>query len=223
MKIELAVIGLTVGVLGTLFAFAGNSPEPGEAAVRPGDKSLVVAGGCFWCVEAIFEELRGVSKVESGYTGGKVKNPTYAQVCAGVTGHAEAVKVYYNPAEISADDLLRIFFTTHDPTTLNRQGPDSGTQYRSAIFFANEEEKARAERIIKEVGDAKIWSNPIVTTIEPLNEFYLAEDYHQNYFEAYENANELQRMRMNAGYCANIIEPKVAKFRKMYRDKLKKQ
>ena len=222
MKIELAFLGVALGVLGTFFVFGGDAPETENRVERPGDKSLVVAGGCFWCVEAIFEELRGVSKVESGYTGGKTKNPTYAEVCSGLTGHAEAVRVYYDPAQISAEDLLRIFFTTHDPTTLNRQGPDSGTQYRSAIFYRDDEEKARAEKIIKEIGDAKLWSNPIVTTLEPLKEFYLAEDYHQNYYEAYEKGNEMQRMRMNAGYCAAVIEPKVAKFRKMYRDKLKK-
>jgi methionine-S-sulfoxide reductase len=221
MKIEIAMAGLAIGAV-ALATLGSERADVKESAPNPGDKELVVAAGCFWCVEAIFEELRGVSKVVSGYTGGKVPNPTYEQVCAGVTGHAEAVKVYYNPAEVSADDLLRIFFTTHDPTTLNRQGPDVGTQYRSAIFYANEEEKSRAARIIKEIGDAKIWNAPIVTTVEPLKEFYVAEDYHQNYYEAYEKGSEIQRIRMNSGYCRAVIEPKVAKFRKMYRDKLKK-
>ncbi|MDQ2986499.1 MAG: peptide-methionine (S)-S-oxide reductase MsrA [Armatimonadota bacterium] len=215
------LLAVAVGSLGAYFAF--GSEQTDSASPPQGDKTLVVAAGCFWCVEAIFEELRGVSKVESGYTGGKLPNPTYEQVCAGITGHAEAVRVYYNSAEISADDLLRIFFTTHDPTTLNRQGPDSGTQYRSAIFYSNDEEKLRGEKIIKEIDEAKIWSGPIVTTLEPLKEFYLAEEYHQNYYDAYENGGELQRARMNGGYCRAVIEPKVAKFRKMYRDKLKKK
>ncbi|MEO7453748.1 MAG: peptide-methionine (S)-S-oxide reductase MsrA [Fimbriimonadales bacterium] len=222
MKMEMAMIGVAAGAI-ALAAFGSAGPEKQVEVTKVGDKELVVAAGCFWCVEAIFEELRGVSKVVSGYSGGKVPNPTYEQVCAGITGHAEAVKIYYNPAEVSADDLLRIFFTTHDPTTLNRQGPDSGTQYRSAIFYSNDDEKARAQRIIEEIGETKIWGNPIVTTLEPLKEFYLAEEYHQNYYDAYENASELQRMRMNSGYCRAIIEPKVAKFRQMYRDKLKKK
>jgi peptide-methionine (S)-S-oxide reductase len=222
MKLEIAMIGVAVGAV-ALAAFGAGEPEKQKEMTKQGDKELVVAAGCFWCVEAIFEELRGVSKVVSGYAGGKLPNPTYEQVVSGITGHAEAVKVYYDPAEISADDLLRIFFTTHDPTTLNRQGPDTGTQYRSAIFYSNDEEKACAQRIIKEISDEKLWKDPLVTTVEPLKEFYLAEEYHQNYFDAYENANELQRMRMNSGYCRNIIEPKVAKFRQMYRDRLKKK
>jgi peptide-methionine (S)-S-oxide reductase len=222
MKLEIAMIGVAASAI-ALAAFGAGEPAKQKEVSNQNDKELVVAAGCFWCVEAIFEELRGVSKVVSGYTGGKVPNPTYEQVCAGITGHAEAVKIYYNPAEVSADDLLRIFFTTHDPTTLNRQGPDTGTQYRSAIFFSNDEEKARAEKIIKEINEAAIWKDKIVTTIEPLKEFYLAEEYHQNYYDTFENANELQKMRMNAGYCRAVIEPKVAKFRQMYRDKLKKK
>lgn len=221
MKVELILLALTVGGVGAYFAL--GSEQAASTSPAAGDKTLVVAAGCFWCVEAIFEELRGVSKVESGYTGGKLPNPTYEQVCAGITGHAEAVRIYYNPAEISADDLLRIFFTTHDPTTLNRQGPDSGTQYRSAIFYSSDEEKLRGEKIIKEIDEAQIWSNPIVTTLEPLNEFYIAEEYHQNYYRAYEDGNDVQRMRMNGGYCTAVIQPKVVKFRKMYRDKLKKK
>ena len=152
-----------------------------------------------------------------------MSNPTYQQVCEGTTGHAEAVKIYYNPAEITEDDLLRIFLTTHDPTTLNRQGPDSGSQYRSAIFYTDGEQKTRAEKILREFEAEKIWKDPIVTTLEPLTHFYVAEDYHQDYYDAYENGGEIQRMRMNAGYCAAIIEPKVIKFRKMYQDKLKKK
>ena len=223
VKFELALIGLAVGAIGTFFAIAGEHPADLPEEANPGDKELVVAGGCFWCVEAIFEELRGVSKVVSGYTGGKVANPTYEQVCQGITGHAEAVKIYYDPSQISEDDLLRVFFTTHDPTTLNRQGPDSGTQYRSAIFYASDEQKANAQKIIAEVKKEAIWKEPIVTTLEPLTKFYVAEEYHQNYYDAYEKGGTIQRMKMNAGYCAAIIEPKVVKFRKMYQDKLKKK
>jgi methionine-S-sulfoxide reductase len=220
VKFELALIGLAVGAIGTFFAIAGEHPTDLAEEANPGDKELVVAGGCFWCVEAIFEELRGVSKVVSGYTGGKVANPTYEQVCQGITGHAEAVKIYYDPSQISEDDLLRVFFTTHDPTTLNRQGPDSGTQYRSAIFYASDEQKANAQKIIAEIKKESIWKDPIVTTLEPLTKFYVAEEYHQNYYDAYEKGGTIQRMKMNAGYCAAIIEPKVVKFRKMYQDKL---
>ncbi len=225
VKVQLIMLGLAVGALASLAVFSG-SEEPKRSQpeeVSPGDKTLVVAGGCFWCVEAIFEQLRGVSKVESGYAGGRVPNPSYEAVCSGLTGHAEAVRVYYDPKEISADDLLRIFFTTHDPTTLNRQGPDSGTQYRSAIFYSNDEEKALGKRIIDEIDQKRIWPNPIVTTLEPLKEFYVAESYHQNYFDTYENSGEAQRGRMNGGYCRAVIEPKVAKFRKEYADKLKKK
>jgi methionine-S-sulfoxide reductase len=218
------MLGLAVGAFASYAVFSGSEePEAQPAKVAPGEKTLVVAAGCFWCVEAIFEELRGVSKVESGYTGGRVPNPTYEAVCSGLTGHAEAVRIHYDPTEISADDLLRIFFTTHDPTTLNRQGPDSGTQYRSAIFYSNGEEKALGKKIIDEVDGRHIWPNPIVTTLEPLKEFYLAESYHQDYYDSYENASEAQRARMNGGYCRAIIEPKVAKFRKEYADKLKKK
>jgi peptide-methionine (S)-S-oxide reductase len=186
-------------------------------------KSLYVAGGCFWCIEAQFEDLKGVYEVESGYAGGTMKNPTYEDVCTGTTGHAEVVRIYYNPKEVSAEDLLHIFFTAHDPTTLNRQGPDVGTQYRSAIFYTTEEEKMLAEKVRSEVERERIWTNPIVTSIEPLKNYTKAEEYHQNYFEKYENATSAERARMNGGYCAAVIEPKVAKFRAKYRDKLKKK
>jgi peptide-methionine (S)-S-oxide reductase len=185
-------------------------------------ETLVVAGGCFWCVEAIFRDLKGVSAVESGYAGGWVKRPTYEQVCTGQTGHAEAVKITFDPAVVSGDDLLRIFFTTHDPTTLNQQGPDYGTQYRSAIFVTNEDEKKRAQKIIAEVTKEKLYRNKIVTTIEPLVNYTKAEDYHQDYFAKYQQSSPFERQKMNAGYCANIIAPKVAKFRAKYADKLKK-
>ncbi len=199
--------------------FSMNQPEPVSNGKT---KSIVLAGGCFWCVEAVYEELKGVVSVESGYAGGAVPNPTYSEVCTGKTGHAEVVKVTYDPGVISSDDILHIFFTTHDPTTLNRQGNDVGTQYRSAIFFASDEEKALAERVKADVEREKIWKDPIVTTIEPLKNYSRAEDYHQNYFQRYEKASDSERAGMNAGYCRVVIEPKVRKFREKYESKLKK-
>lgn len=194
----------------------------GTAHAGTAKKSLVVAGGCFWCVEAVFDRLEGVESVTSGYTGGKKANPTYGDICTGQTGHAEAVKITYDPQKINAKDLLRIFFTTHDPTTLNHQGNDYGTQYRSAIFYADEAEKKQALEVMKEVSEAKLYRNALVTTLEPLKEFYVAESYHQNYFERYEKASPAERSKMNAGYCAAIIEPKVRHFREKYAKKLKK-
>lgn len=185
-------------------------------------ETITLAGGCFWCVEAIFVELRGVEKAESGYCGGNVPNPSYEQVCEGWTGHAEAVQITYNPRAVALKDLLRIFFTTHDPTQLNRQGNDVGTQYRSAIFFRTPEQRRLAEEVIREVTAARIWPGKIVTTLEPLKEFYRAEEYHQNYFARFSDPSYAGRARMNGGYCQFIIAPKVVKFRKQYRDKLKK-
>lgn len=217
-----------VAVVAAVAAFApkGQSAEAGTKAsqekVMEGRETLVVAGGCFWCVEAIYDELKGVDKVESGYTGGRTVNPSYRDVCSGTTGHAEAVKITYDPKVISADTLLHIFFTTHDPTTLNRQGPDTGTQYRSAVFFKDEAEKKLAQQVIDEVNKEKIYASPIVTTLEPLTVFYTAESYHQDYFSKFENGTPVQKMEMNAGYCSNVIEPKVRKFRAKYADKLKK-
>jgi len=218
------MFGLAIGAITAYAVFSrpGDENRAEPEPVSAGEKTLVVAGGCFWCVEAIFEQLRGVSKVESGYAGGRVPNPTYEEVCSGLTGHAEAVRIHFDPKVISADDLLRIFFTTHDPTTLNRQGPDSGTQYRSAIFYSTSEERALGQKIIDEIDGRHIWQNKIVTTLEPLKEFYLAESYHQNYYDAYEKASDAQRARLNSGYCRAVIEPKVAKFRKEFADRLKK-
>ncbi len=170
-----------------------------------------LAGGCFWCLEAVFEELRGVEKVESGYSGGPVPDPTYYQVCAGTTGHAEVVQVTFDPDVISFRDILEVFFTIHDPTTLNRQGPDVGTQYRSGIFYHTPEQKRVAEEVIAEVDAAGLWNAPIVTEVTPFDAFYRAEDYHQEYFRR----NEAQP------YCRLIIEPKVAKFRAQHLDRLK--
>lgn len=193
-----------------------------KVVLPKGAKAIVVAGGCFWCIEALFDELQGVYWAENGYAGGDDPNPTYNKVLSGSTGHAEAVKIVYDPARVSADDLLRYFFALHDPTTLNRQGPDQGTQYRSAIFYGNDEEKELAERIKREIADSKLWQNPIVTTIEPLKNYKTAETYHQDYFAKYEKASPAERLNMNAGYCSAIIEPKVRKFREKFAAKLKK-
>jgi peptide-methionine (S)-S-oxide reductase len=172
---------------------------------------VTLGGGCFWCLEGVFEQLRGVEKVESGYTGGNMPNPTYQQVCTGSTGHAEVVQVTFDPAVISFRDILDVFFATHDPTTLNRQGPDAGTQYRSAIFYHSPEQKETAQRRIAELNQEGIWDAPIVTEVVPLREFYKAEEYHQGYF----------RQNPGQGYCRAVITPKVAKFRKQFADKLR--
>jgi peptide-methionine (S)-S-oxide reductase len=170
-----------------------------------------LGGGCFWCLEAVYQELRGVERVESGYSGGDVPNPTYRQVCSETTGHAEVVQVTFDPDEVSYKDILEIYFTIHDPTTLNRQGADVGTQYRSVIFYHDEDQKRAAEEVISSLEAEGIWNNPIVTEVAPFDEFYVAEDYHQNYFRN----NGFQQ------YCQVIIAPKVAKFRKEYLERLK--
>jgi len=171
-----------------------------------------LAGGCFWCLEAVYDQLKGVESVESGYSGGNVKNPEYREVCKGTTGHAEAVRITFDPQAISFKDLLDVFFTVHDPTTLNRQGADVGTQYRSAIFYHSPEQKATAEKTIADLNAAKLWNAPIVTQVAPLTDFYEAEMYHQEYY-----ANNPR-----APYCMAVIAPKVSKFRKHYLEKLKK-
>jgi peptide-methionine (S)-S-oxide reductase len=177
-----------------------------------GSETLEVAtigGGCFWCLEAVYSQLRGVVKAESGYAGGNVENPTYEEVCTDETGHAEVVQVIFDPHEISYREILQVFFSIHDPTTLNRQGADVGTQYRSVILYKNDLQKSIATEVMGEMG--KLWSKPIVTQILPLDKFYRAEEYHQHYFE--NNPSQ--------GYCQMVIEPKVAKFRKKYFDRLK--
>jgi len=171
----------------------------------------VFAAGCFWCVEAVFDELRGVLSVVSGYAGGKTKNPSYEQVCMGNTGHAEVIKVEFDAEQISFRDLLTVFFATHDPTTLNRQGNDVGTQYRSAIFYTDEKQKQEAAAFIKELDEAKAFKNPIVTTLEPLSEFFPAEDYHQKYY-----ANNPYQP-----YCQYMIPPKLNKLHKQFKELLK--
>jgi peptide-methionine (S)-S-oxide reductase len=179
---------------------------------------IIIGGGCFWCVEGPFNLLKGVIKAESGYSGGHVPNPTYEQVSAGFTGHAEVVKVTFDPKVISAKDLLRIFFTVHDPTQLNRQGNDSGTQYRSVIMIRNAAEKKLALEVMAEVRAEKLYRGKIVTTLENFNGFYLAEDYHQNYFARAEKGQNVA----NPGYCQYIVAPKVAKFRQKWASRLKK-
>jgi methionine-S-sulfoxide reductase len=176
------------------------------------NEQITLGAGCFWCVEAVFQRLEGVIKVESGYSGGKTANPTYEEVCTGTTGHAEVVRVTYDPTKISTSEILRVFFLTHDPTTLNRQGADKGTQYRSVIYYETPEQKSTSEEIILELTREKIWDNPIVTKVEPIQIFYKAESYHQNYF----NTNSDQ------SYCRFVIVPKLDKFTKIFADKLKK-
>jgi peptide-methionine (S)-S-oxide reductase len=173
---------------------------------------VTLGGGCFWCTEAVFSDLRGVEKVESGYSGGTVPNPTYEQVCTGTTGHAEVVQVTFDPSVISLREILQVFLTTHDPTTPNRQGPDIGTQYRSAIFYRTPEQQATAQQVIQELTRAELWRAPVVTEVKPFTAFYKAEDYHQEYFA--HNGNQ--------PYCRAVIAPKVAKFRQQYREKLKR-
>lgn len=173
-------------------------------------ETIVLGGGCFWCVEAVMKPLRGVERVVSGYANGRVKNPTYREVCSGRTGHAEVVEVTFDPEAISLHDLLTVFFATHDPTTPNRQGADVGTQYRSGVYYASDAQRETAEAVVREFTEEGVYDSPIVTEIEPLDTFYSAEDYHQDYFAR----NPAQP------YCAAVIAPKVAKLRSKYLDKL---
>jgi peptide-methionine (S)-S-oxide reductase len=171
-------------------------------------ETATLGGGCFWCLEAVYQELKGVQQVESGYTGGQVNNPTYEQVCEGTTGHAEVVKVSFDPEVVSYREILEIFFTIHDPTTPNRQGNDIGTQYRSAIYYHSPEQRDTAKHVMAEM--ANVWDAPIVTELSPAETYHKAEDYHQNYF----------RQHPLQGYCAFVVAPKVAKFRKMFAEKI---
>lgn len=171
-----------------------------------------LAGGCFWCLEAVFDDLKGVASVESGYMGGRIVNPTYEQVCSGDTGHAEVVRLTFDPDVVSFKEILEVFFVIHDPTTLNRQGNDVGTQYRSAIFYHSAEQKSAAEQVIANLNSARIYDDPIVTEVLAASKFYVAEDYHQEYFQR----NPAQP------YCAYVVRPKVAKFRKHFLERLKK-
>ena len=189
-----------------------SQPQNQSASAPHGKEVVTLGGGCFWCTEAVFDELKGVEQVESGYSGGSVPNPTYRQVCTGTTGHAEVNQITFDPTIISLKELLEVFFTVHDPTTLNRQGPDVGTQYRSVIFYRTPEQKAVAEQVINSLESGKLWGAPFVTEVVPFKAFYKAEDYHQEYF----------KLNGQQPYCRMVIAPKVAKFRQLYREKLKK-
>ena len=205
-----------------IFAFiiSATACTNADDKVKHSDKEImsntidtaIFASGCFWCTEAVFQELEGVEKVESGYIGGEKENPTYEEVCTGNTGHAEATRIFYNPEIVSFKELLEVFWKTHDPTTLNRQGNDVGTQYRSGIFYLSEEQKNLAEEYKLKLDKAGIYEKPIVTEITQASKFYLAEDYHQNYYN--QNGNQ--------PYCSFVITPKLEKFRKVFEDKLKK-
>jgi peptide-methionine (S)-S-oxide reductase len=186
--------------------------DHGTAARGPERAVATLAGGCFWCLEAVYDQLEGVLDVQSGYAGGHVENPSYREVCSGTTGHAEVVQIAFDPGRIAFRDLLDVFFTIHDPTTLNRQGDDDGTQYRSAIYYHTPEQKATAEEAIAALEARKVWDHPIVTEVTPAPTFYPAEDYHQGYFEN----NPYQP------YCRIVVAPKVAKFRKQHLARLRK-
>lgn len=167
--------------------------------------------GCFWCTEAVFQNVKGVSKVVSGYAGGKIKNPTYREICTGTTGHAEVAQITFDPSKVSFEELLEVFWNTHDPTTLNKQGADEGTQYRSVVFYHNDDQRQAATDYKKQLEASKVFKNPIVTEISPLPDYYPAENYHQNYFE----------LNPNQSYCQYVVRPKVEKFKKQFQSKLK--
>lgn len=222
----LPAAALTAAALATVVEVAGakgprekknpmSNPESSTAAATDAEpaelEKATFAGGCFWCTEAVFERLKGVHDVVSGYSGGEVKDPTYEQVCTGLTGHAEAVQISYDPKVITYDDLLEVFWKTHDPTTLNQQGADFGTQYRSAVFYHNEEQKNLAEQYKKQLSAEHAFRKPIVTEITKFSVFYPAEPYHQDYFESHKSQ----------AYCRAVINPKVQKLNKVFHDKLK--
>ncbi|MFV5692401.1 peptide-methionine (S)-S-oxide reductase MsrA [Flavobacterium sp. LT1R49] len=196
----------------TLSLFGQNNTVS-QAAKQSNLETITLAGGCYWCVEAVYENLNGVKSAVSGYAGGKIANPSYEDVSTGRTGYAEAVQITYDKNVTNLDEIFKVFFTVHDPTTLNRQGADAGTQYRSAIFYKNEQQKVAALTIINALKKAKIYDSPIVTTLEPLTKFYKAEDYHQNYY-----ANNKSQP-----YCQMVIQPKIEKFEKLFKDRLKKK
>jgi methionine-S-sulfoxide reductase len=208
----------------SLFSFIGCNQAKNQTTEKDTSKKVkksnmnthlevaTFGGGCYWCIEAVFQRLEGVEKVESGFSGGQVKNPTYKEVCTGTTGHAEVIQITFDTTKTSFEEILKVFFTMHDPTTLNRQGNDIGTQYRSAVFYHNDEQKKAAEEIIAALNTSKAYPNPIVTEVSKLDVFYKAEDYHQNYYN--ENSDE--------GYCRFVIQPKIEKFEKVFKDRLKK-
>ncbi|HEY0741257.1 MAG TPA: peptide-methionine (S)-S-oxide reductase MsrA [Chryseosolibacter sp.] len=217
MRIGIFSLLLTVLVAGTSCGQKSKKQDEKSMAnqvVNTAGLELATFGsGCFWCTEAIFLDVDGVYNVTSGYTGGKVKNPTYKEVCSGLTGHAEVIQFHYDPKKITYDELLEIFWKTHDPTTLNKQGADEGTQYRSVVYYHNDEQKRLAEYYKNKLDSEKIFNGPIVTEISPASVFYKAEDYHQNYY----NLNQDQP------YCSFVITPKLEKFRKVFKEKTKKQ
>jgi peptide-methionine (S)-S-oxide reductase len=208
---SLTSCGQKPGTASTLANTTNNTTM--DSTITPkGTEVATFANGCFWCTEAIFEQLDGVISAVSGYSGGQTANPTYKEVCTGETGHAECLQITYDPSKISFDELLEVFWETHDPTTLNRQGADVGTQYRSAVFYHNEEQKTKAEKYKAELNKNGAFDKPIVTEITPFSTFYPAEDYHQQYFEQNEGQNP---------YCRVVIRPKIDKFKKVFKDKLK--
>jgi methionine-S-sulfoxide reductase len=195
----------------SVFASAAETAGKNAAFGTPATQTITLGGGCFWCLEAVFTELKGVQSVTSGYSGGRVPNPTYTQVSSGNTGHAEVVQIVFDPNVVSLDTILRAYFTIHDPTTLNRQGADVGEQYRSVAFYRDEAQKAAIERAIRETAASHEWNGAIVTQVVPFKVFYKAENYHQEYF----------KLHGEEPYCQLVVAPKVAKFRKMFRDQLK--
>ncbi len=208
----LSLIMLLTGVSCAQKKDSGNPSTMNNDINAKTELALATFGnGCFWCTEAIFQRLKGVSKVVSGYAGGKVKKPTYKEVCSGLTGHAEVIQITYDPKVIGYTELLEVFWETHDPTTLNRQGADEGTQYRSVVFYHTEEQKKLAETYKKKLNESGAFESPVVTEISPLSEYYPAEDYHQNYFN----------LNGNAPYCSYVIQPKIDKFKKVFKAKLK--
>jgi peptide-methionine (S)-S-oxide reductase len=209
-RILILTVALASAVLAAIPAEAAQKKES-EGSKTMQNETITLGGGCFWCMEAVFQELKGVEKVESGYSGGSVANPSYRQVCSGTTGHAEVVQVTFDPKTLSLDDLLRVFFAVHDPTTLNRQGADVGSQYRSIILYRTPEQRQAAQKIIAELEKSKAYDSPIVTQVVPFHAFFRAEDYHQDYY--LDNSSQ--------PYCQLVIAPKLAKFRKLFKDMAK--
>ena len=207
MKTKIIILAC---VLFTGILFSQNNTKT-KKMTQSNFETITLGGGCYWCVEAVYENLKGVKSVVSGFSGGKILNPSYEEVCSGTTGHAEVVQITFDKNVTNLDEIFKVFFTVHDPTTLNRQGADKGTQYRSVIFYNDEEQKKEAQSIIAELKHAKVYENPIVTTLEPFTKFYKAEDYHQNYY-----ANNKSQP-----YCQMVIQPKLEKFEKVFKGKLK--
>lgn len=203
---------LAICLLLSLSVFGQNSNNT-KNTKKSKLETITLAGGCYWCVEAVYENLIGVQSAISGYAGGKIPNPTYEAVSTGRTGYAESVQITYDKTVTNLDEIFKVFFTVHDPTTLNRQGADEGTQYRSAIFYKNEEQKKAAQDIINALNKAKVYNRSIVTTLEPLTQFYKAETYHQNYYEN----------NKNQPYCEMVIQPKIKKFEKLFKSRLKRE